>query len=51
MIFELDRKDYPKAENQFNRLKTNTAIESILTLKTKHACLSIISVIQEVSLF
>ena len=35
MIFELDRKDYPKVENLFNRLKTNTAIESIFNFKNE----------------
>jgi len=35
MIFELDRKDYPKAENLFNRLKANTAIESIFNFKNE----------------
>ena len=35
MIYELDKADYPKAENLFTRLKTNTAIESIFNFKNE----------------
>ncbi len=35
MIYELDKADYPRAENLFTKLKTNTAIESIFNYKNE----------------
>jgi RimJ/RimL family protein N-acetyltransferase len=35
MIQELDKADYPRAENLFTKLKTNTAIESIFNYKNE----------------
>lgn len=35
MIYELNKRDYHKAEHLFNRLRTNTAIESIFNFKNE----------------
>ena len=35
MIYELDKTEYPRAENLFTKLKTNTAIESIFNYKNE----------------